>query len=272
MKKILVPTDFSPASRNACKYAALLAQAFGAEIHLLHVYKDLIPATVGPEPWSHKLSEVLTRSETLINKEVKFLEAEYSIPVNGEARKGFKGITINRIAREMEADLIVLGMKSHHENKMAGNTVFKTVLNTNIPVLVIPENAGYAAIRNIVLAVDFSKITDSSRFDPLFKIVRSFDASLRVLHIEKKGGGIIEAELPGKLQLGRVLSKVTYWYDKVEYDDVEGGIQHFIQNHPTDMLVMVAYHHSIFEQIIGSAHTLSISFDIKLPLLILKNK
>jgi nucleotide-binding universal stress UspA family protein len=39
-------------SRNAEDYAVSLAKAFGAEVHLLHVYREFIPATVGPEPWA----------------------------------------------------------------------------------------------------------------------------------------------------------------------------------------------------------------------------
>ena len=58
MKKILVPTDFSPASRKAEEYAAALSIILGAEMQLLHVYRELMPATTGPEPWSHTISEL----------------------------------------------------------------------------------------------------------------------------------------------------------------------------------------------------------------------
>lgn len=37
---ILVPTDFSEASEDAIAYALLLARAFGATLHLLHVLAD----------------------------------------------------------------------------------------------------------------------------------------------------------------------------------------------------------------------------------------
>ena len=45
MKHILAPTDFSTASRNACKYAASLTKDFGAKITLLHVF-DTIPGHI----------------------------------------------------------------------------------------------------------------------------------------------------------------------------------------------------------------------------------
>lgn len=45
---ILAPTDFSPHSAVAVKYACGLAERLGSTLHLLHVLPDVIP--VGPEP------------------------------------------------------------------------------------------------------------------------------------------------------------------------------------------------------------------------------
>jgi len=39
MKRILVPTDFSPAAENATAYAAQLARQIEASLVLLHVYQ-----------------------------------------------------------------------------------------------------------------------------------------------------------------------------------------------------------------------------------------
>ena len=37
---ILVPTDFSPASKRALRYACRLADALGASVHIIHVLKN----------------------------------------------------------------------------------------------------------------------------------------------------------------------------------------------------------------------------------------
>ena len=42
-------------------------------------------------------------------------------------------------------------------------------------------------------------------------------------------------------KLGLILGKVSYLYDKIESNDVEQRILNFIQNHPTDLMVMVAH-------------------------------
>ncbi|QEH33781.1 Putative universal stress protein [Aquisphaera giovannonii] len=48
IRRILVPTDFSEHSRHALEYACSLAERFEAELILLHVLSEIVPA--GPEP------------------------------------------------------------------------------------------------------------------------------------------------------------------------------------------------------------------------------
>ena len=48
IKRILAPTDFSAHSEQAVRYACGLAERLGAELHLVHVLSEIIPA--GPDP------------------------------------------------------------------------------------------------------------------------------------------------------------------------------------------------------------------------------
>jgi hypothetical protein len=145
------------------------------------------------------------------------------------------------------------------------------IRRTNIPVLMVPEGFGFVPLKNIVLAVSFDDQHDATSLAPLFSIVKMFNASLRVLHIEKKGTEMDGSEMEGKLQLGLNLSKISYLYDKVEYNDIDQGILNFVQDHPADLLAMITHKQDIFEQISGPAHTRSVSLDVSLPLLVLKN-
>ena len=46
LEKILVPTDFSEASKQALPYAVSLADQFGADITLVHVVPETLPASI----------------------------------------------------------------------------------------------------------------------------------------------------------------------------------------------------------------------------------
>lgn len=47
-RSILAPTDFSPHASVALRHACGLASRLGAELHLLHILPDFIPASVDP--------------------------------------------------------------------------------------------------------------------------------------------------------------------------------------------------------------------------------
>ena len=48
IQSILAPTDFSAHSEKAVRYACGLAERLGAELHLVHILSEILPA--GPDP------------------------------------------------------------------------------------------------------------------------------------------------------------------------------------------------------------------------------
>jgi nucleotide-binding universal stress UspA family protein len=272
MKKILVPIDLSPSSYNVCDYAALLAKTLGATIHLMHAYVEEVPVAEGPVTWAAPLQELRKQAEKSINKEIKSLEKKYAIEVEGEIRQGFKSDSISEVAKEIGADLIVMGVAHEKHNKLLGGTFLKVIRKSETPVLIVPEHISFKPIKNIVLTVDFTEMISSKSFDPLFAIVKKLGASLRVIHVEKKGADLNASEVPEKIQLEQTLSRISFVYHKIDNNDVEQGIMNFIEKYPTDWLVMVAHHHNFFERIFGDIHTRSVGFAIQLPLLVLHTK
>lgn len=270
MKKILIPTDFSGMSRNAGEYAASLAKVFSAVVQLLHVYREALPATVGSEPWTVAVSDIRVENEKLLNKEVNYLKSQYTVDVKAAVESGARSKTINAIAKDLGADLIVMGMHSGKRNRFLGNTVLNTIRKSKTPVLIIPAGARFVPIKNILIAVDFKEMLGGACFDVLFEIYKKFDASVRVVHVEDPGVPMKAAEVPEKLQLGLALSRFDYQYDKIESYELEKAIENFLTSHPTDLLVLIAHRHTIYERIFETIHTKDISLKIRLPLLVLK--
>jgi putative NIF3 family GTP cyclohydrolase 1 type 2 len=125
--------------------------------------------------------------------------------------------------------------------------------------------------KNIVLAVDFEEVVYHKNLDALRQVVNQFDAALSVLHVEKKEAGLSWGEVSVKMQLTKAMSKLNYTFEKIENDNTEQGILSFVSSHPTDMLAMIAHQHSFLARLFRNIHTPSVSFQIHLPLLVLKN-
>lgn len=272
MKKILVPVDFTPASLTASKYAASLAKLWSAELYLLHAFQEPVPLEPSPSVWMVTDNSIQKQSEKRVKEEVRSLSKTFSVPVFGEALLGSKGGAIHDYANIIKADLIVMGRKSGKRKPLSGSTIFKAIRKTNLPVLVVPETVYYVPIHFITLALDFEPLKNTGCFDLLFNLVEKSKATLRVLHVEKKGVKVKTVEGEQKARISRAFSNISFWYDEIEEDDIDLGIEQFIKEHPTDLLVMVAHHHSIFERLFGTIHTSSVSYQVNIPLLVLPDK
>jgi nucleotide-binding universal stress UspA family protein len=270
MKTILVPTDFSSASRNAEEYAIWFAKAMNTKVKLLHVYREHIPAFVDTEPGDFSHTEVYINNEKDLFKEIDYLNGKFSMEVDGDLKIGGRSDSIQKVADEINAGLIVMGMPARDKIKGKSSTILKTIRKSRIPVLIVPGTAAYKPIKNVVIAVDFNEMTTSASFTPLLEMVQKFDASLKVIHVEKPGEEMRSSEVPEKLQLAESLAAFTYEFDRLEFDDTDLAIESFLEAHATDLLVVLAHHHSLFERLFGNTHTKKLSADVSIPVLVLR--
>ncbi|HEY5370106.1 MAG TPA: hypothetical protein VIJ75_14080 [Hanamia sp.] len=67
-------------------------------------------------------------------------------------------------------------------------------------------------------------------------------------------------------------SKQQHQFHTITDNKVEEGINKFIEQNQTDALAMVAHKHSLFERMFGKVHTKAMSYQTKIPLLVLQNK
>jgi universal stress protein A len=139
-KRILVPTDFSEASDAALNYGIGLAQAFGAQLYLLHVPGETGVNFEADFPMIQFENAVRERLDTLVGpKEIVKLRPEYAL------RLGAPSDQIVRYADDREIDLIVMGThgRSGVAHMVMGSVAEKVVRTAPCPVLTVrqPERA-----------------------------------------------------------------------------------------------------------------------------------
>ncbi len=143
ISRMLVPTDFSPGAEPALDYAQRIAQAFRAEIVLLHVLDLSLAALAG---FPSTLAMVPAAGELLdrIRGETDGEMAKVVARVPGARsiiREGTPRSTILDVAREIGADLIVMGT---HGRTGLGHVFFGSVAehvvrHSRIPVLTVRQ-------------------------------------------------------------------------------------------------------------------------------------
>ena len=148
LKKVLVATDFGPASESALRYAQALGRGFGAELHVLHVVEDLLTraidgygsAAISPEVQLDVERAGRSQTEALLSDEDRLeLHAKASTVTSNRP-----AAEIVDYARKNGIDLIVMG--THGRGAIAhlfmGSVAERVVRTAPCPVLTVrhPEH------------------------------------------------------------------------------------------------------------------------------------
>lgn len=142
IRRILAPTDFGNTSPAAVRYAAELAEKFGAELVLLHVVQDLalaMPDAVMPTPVPGPDLGQLTDSAKTGLANLIARENLARLNPRVEVRIGSPAAEIVAAASDLKADLLCIG--THGRTGLAhfflGSVAEKIVREAPCPVLTV---------------------------------------------------------------------------------------------------------------------------------------
>jgi nucleotide-binding universal stress UspA family protein len=139
--------DFSENSEYALQYALNLASVFNAELKLLHVVElPFLPSysLAGVPDLSLPVEQVEESARAHMEELLKDCRKKYD-RVNGDLRTGAPFLEIIGYARDVEADMIVVGThgRSGLSHMLIGSVAEKVVRKAPCPVLSIrhPDHA-----------------------------------------------------------------------------------------------------------------------------------
>src|SRR5271154_3913647 len=164
LDRLLVATDFSPASEKAASYAKRLAQRFGSTVEVAHIFDPSVVSSYEEAIIGLPISdrrEATSRALELVKKdfETSGIRAETALT---EGHRPFAFLL--KLARERRVDLIVAGTesKSGVARFVLGSTAEELIRNAEIPVITVgprvqPPEAGPLVFKSIIFATDFSE-------------------------------------------------------------------------------------------------------------------
>ncbi|MGN6193876.1 MAG: universal stress protein [Ginsengibacter sp.] len=176
-------------------------------------------------------------------------------------------------AEDLHADLIIMGRKGRGKsNSPFGSTTTTMMRISDVPVFVIPEHVVFKPINTITFASDFD--ADKPMGNHIFfqELVEKYNSFIQILKVQKNEYAMTSENVSGKMETDLLLSKLRHRFFVIENKDVERGIHEFLASNPTDILVMVAHKHSLLKRIFGTVHTKEMSYQTKIPLLILQDE
>src|SRR5262245_48063345 len=152
IQRILVPTDFSPASEIALQYAIDMARCWGAETHLVHVVDDLSFAPA--RPGGGYVSAVPELRQALVGDACDQLSKATErclaagVRVSSEVVVGAPARVIVETAASRRTDLIVMGTHGRGalEHLLLGSVAERVVRTAPCAVLTVRDRSRFADV------------------------------------------------------------------------------------------------------------------------------
>ena len=182
--RILVPTDFSPASEAALTYAHSVAKLFGSTVHVLHVMDNVFLRPVVSDPHDLKAAALRTLEDRISEMDHHGVRFVAALECSDEPAD-----EITSYARIQDIDLIVMGThgRTGVAHLLMGSVAERVVQTASCPVVTmhtLPAGAGATnlGIRRILVPTDFS---DPSEAALVYArgVARRLGASIHLLHV-----------------------------------------------------------------------------------------
>jgi nucleotide-binding universal stress UspA family protein len=265
MRKILIPTDFSPVSKNALIYGLNLYKNTETSFDIIHIYHpsfdpvqpEIIESTLGLEAVKNEIMEGFIDS-------ISEFANEFNVEVTSSIELGFTIEKIVELSKNYE--LIIMGATGNNSliNKIFGGVSSEVAAESKCPVLLIPGSVSYNQIKNVLYSYDYDGIDDFVLQD-VTGFTKRYGAKLHFVHIYNKEKKSINIKLPDDFDIDHTISIV-------QADSIHEGLSKYIEENNIDIVIMATKTKNFWEKIINRNHTRRFALTTKVPLLVYHEK
>jgi len=275
MKKILVPTDFSSAAKNAALYAFKLAEQLKAEeVILYHAYEapvnidPMVPTIVMPD-----INTLKDSSEKALAhfKSVVCPFCASNIKVSTLARYDHLGNGLDEICKETGAGLIVMGITGGNliEEKIIGSNALSVAKNGTVPVIIVPPKAIFTKIEEVMMVCDFNKVVETTPVQPIKQILDATSAKLFVLHVDKENSNWSPDTPFESLMLDILLDGYRPQYHFENNNNFVEAVNIVAQERMIDLIITIPKKHGLFEGLFHASATKKLAYHSHVPIMVI---
>lgn len=261
MKNIIVPLGSSQNSKSTLQYAIDFAKEVKAKLFVLNAY--YIPKTAGT---ILNVDDIVARErKQLLEEMIADIDLK-GVDVKLIAAKGDVVDAVTAVNDELGIDLIVIGPRPNDvgEELFLGRTSGSIIKQTDIPVLIVPENYEYKPIKKVLTAIKSGIIKNESALVPLIFIIEHFKAKMHLLQVKTP------EFLPEDLEFFSDLAAITSSYNSSENATLfQGLLEHLNAKNP-DLICVFRRKRGFFKKLWEQNVIKKIDFESRLPLLVLK--
>ncbi|TVQ17066.1 MAG: universal stress protein [Bacteroidetes bacterium] len=240
MSEIVVAIDFSSCSVNATRTAVIFANAFDANITLVHVCKPCSDESVYPDTQDIHYKEAEKRLKDMISDFGPLMKKEMRFRI----RKGKVYSEIVNEAKYNDAVMLIAGTHgiSGFEEYFIGSNAYRLVSLSPSPMVSIRTMFQKREIKKILFPIDSSRDT-RQKTNFAAEVAQKLNAEVRVLGVYDTGIKEIRKKIKNYThQVMKYFEKngIKSSIDYAEGKKASGIILDYINIHDFDMVVMMS--------------------------------
>jgi nucleotide-binding universal stress UspA family protein len=278
MKRILVPTDFSPTAERAFRLALDISERSRGTIILYHAYKpedsEFLSTAENREQYNKQTETNLVKRLHRLKKKVT--ENAAGIPVSAVLGRTPVVDNILGFAEHNNIDLIVMGTQGAGglRKTVIGSVASRVADNAGIPVLLVPEKYEWKDPERIVFASNYEN-SDKQALSFLLELAKLYNTGVTLIHLIS---AYLNAEEKEKEKstfdtyaytLQREFNKFKLKFKMQETGSVVETMENLDKTIPYDIVAMVRRNRGFYEKFFLGSFTKNMAYITRHLLLII---
>lgn len=278
MRNILVLTDFSENAWNALFTALKLHERAQVRYLITNCYEPTFAPVLG-----HRSKERLAviydslsmNSRKQLTETLNYLHRHHKNEFHEFRELSLEGDIVEcvkEVQQQYELDMIVMGTKGTTRARdvfMGSNTVKVIKRMPDIPILAVPDEHDFKALKRIVFPTEFSRRYSEAEIRPLRELAKIWESKIVIFQVTD-GLQLTAEQINHKAHLEKHLEGVRIQFQSVSWStNIKRAILHEVESVKADMIALINYSHTFLERLTREPVVKKMAFQTNVPLLIL---
>lgn len=270
MKTFIVPVDFTESSiKTAVTAARIAARVKDSKIVLYNVYEAISAGSDGTPLADDTDTRRKITEMAFANVKMTLLSLEPSLEIVYAEEEGSSLVNnLEKFAHEQQADFIVIGVSegSPVENFLMGFNAVDIAKRNVCPVIIIPPNAQYKGVRNVLFASDYKDVETTTPLSSIRTVLSLFESVVHVVHVNNDGTTQQSVELQQQaVKLREMLIAYHPEFHVINGTDFIAAITGLVHEKSIDLILTVPHAHGFFGNLFSAGHIRKLAYQSIVP-------
>lgn len=276
MKKILVPTDFSPNSLRAVDYAVQLGRHSHATVCLVHTCNEILEnAFAGQQAMTNEYNEsILNRARQELSNLQNSIQDTEQLTVTTHIYEGPIRPGIQKAVRDLEADLVIMSTLGHAGLRewIFGSHTAGIISHSEVPVLAIPLEYEWSWPKKLLITIRDKE--EARLLHPAFKLAAAFGVAVEVALFSDEDERTALGFMEDARELNRLEEELHRLFPTAHITTAHLSghrfletLQEHIEKQSIDILAMITHPRTLVASLFNRSLTRQMAYQSKVPLL-----